>query len=433
MRHSLRIASLALVLSAVMAAVGVPPASAAMRTWKAKVLRVSDGDTFNVRDTAGRRYVVRIIGINTAEGHYDHGVWKTDSCWSKPAHDWLERRIEGKWVDLKATDFNATGKDGRKLRYVYKNGVDLGQALTRAGLAVAYPNAYQYHRNAVYIRAARLAKRDDLRMWKPAACRTGPQQSAELNMAVRSIIGESDLNREYARVENNGATAVSLRNWVLRDSALNRYRFGDISVPAGGSVTVHTGSGRAWTTRIDGILHRHLYWGQSESIFAPEVKGQRSGSRAGLPVLGDGAYLYDPHLDLRAHLEYPCLGTCLDAMGDKVRIHVKYDNSGEYATATNAQINEEEVQITNISPDPIDLSSYMLHSWPSNYEIARYPRTILQPGETLVVHSGKDPASNTTVLKQYWGFDKPLFGKADYVELRTMEGKTAVNHVYDDR
>nr|WP_241966872.1 lamin tail domain-containing protein [Haloplanus aerogenes] len=68
------------------------------------------------------------------------------------------------------------------------------------------------------------------------------------------------LNDEYIILENTGDTAVDLSGWTLADAAGHTYTFPDgVTLPAGGQVTIHTGSG------ID--TDTDLYWGQGSAVW----------------------------------------------------------------------------------------------------------------------------------------------------------------------
>jgi hypothetical protein len=65
-------------------------------------------------------------------------------------------------------------------------------------------------------------------------------------------------------------------------------------VAAGDSVYVHPGRGAS--------TGRHFYWGLSAAVFE---------NATGAPTYkGDGAYLFDPHGDLRGWRMYPCRYAC---------------------------------------------------------------------------------------------------------------------------
>lgn len=80
------------------------------------VSRHTDGDTFYVKDSAGREYKVRLIGVNTPETkHPSKGV----EVYGKEASDFTARMLpKGKTVYLEK-DVSETDRYGRLLRYVW--------------------------------------------------------------------------------------------------------------------------------------------------------------------------------------------------------------------------------------------------------------------------------------------------------------------------
>ena len=410
MKTSRRFLSVVLLLGCITAGLGVPPAAAALKSWTGKVTYVSDGDTFDIdvpNDGKGA-YTIRLIGINTPEGRLKSGVF-VGQCNGKAARDLLVKYIGGRRVAIKAESYNSTGSSGRKLRFVHTlhldNDIDVNALLLRKGLAVPYPSDIEPSRNEYYIKLARLAKIDKLGIWDPKGCplRGGEAyESGSLDVRLRWDANGSDetnLNQEYVRIENPGVTDVSLKGWVLRDSAAAYYYFApDVVVPAGDFITVHTGSGTD--------SGKHYYWGRRSSLFGNEATCiDRMGIRCG-PVVGDGAYLYDQHWNLRASMSYPCVVSCVHPMSKKVNI-VRVAQSGD-----------ERVFIKNVTLSPVDLGGYMLDSKPWNYEIPR--GTSIPAGEILRVHTG---AGVDGPLDLYWNNGNSIFGIVDdYVELRRMEG-----------
>lgn len=103
----------------------------AERSWPASaewsVVSVIDGDTFDAaRDGVTER--IRIIGIDTPE---------REQCGYAEATAALEDAIGGRTVTLVPGAPTDRDKYGRLLRYVERNGVDIGLTLIDDGLAVA--------------------------------------------------------------------------------------------------------------------------------------------------------------------------------------------------------------------------------------------------------------------------------------------------------
>lgn len=471
MKTPRRVVGFALLLSCVALGLGAPPAAA--DSARVYVIKVNDGDTMQVsaRKDGTIDYTVRLIGINTPEGHWDRGTW-TGTCMSRAAHNKLERMVENKWVELRAANFAHTGTSNRRIRFVHLLNTaktDVNAEMLKGSLAVAYPNHVEPSRNAYYNRLAKAAAKAGRGVWRSDACGSGPYQSADVRMFVRSyeaaLTGSPSnevLNQEYVRIENRSSFDLPINGWVLRDSSAFYYFFGDATrlpmggsthigpratIPANGAITVHTGSVPAgktngWTSGNG--KNKHYYWQLSVSAWARDRIGTNTNNRYRrdrLPVLGDGAFLYDKATgtnrgrDLRAHTTYPCLSsgavTCTDGgMGAKIALGVKLPLAG--SGDSNAALNASVVSIKNVSLGNVDLSGYMLDSWPQNFEFQRYPATILAPNEVLHVHVGADPGGKLSVLNQYWDAGKQIFWDPDYLELRRMDGAVAKRLYWDN-
>ena len=131
---------------------------------------------------------------------------------------------------------------------------------------------------------------------------------------------EAFLNGEWIRVRNlDPVNEVHLGGWWVRDSALRRYVFPDwATLPPGESLTVYVGGGTdTWT---------EFFWDQRKPIFENPTGGERA--------MGDGAYLFDPHGDLRAHMTYPCRTNCTDPYQGAVKVSAK-PRGREHVTVRN--------------------------------------------------------------------------------------------------
>lgn len=108
-------------------------------TYKAKVVRVIDGDTIVADIDLGFRTWLhgehlRLFGINTPENNTVEG---------KAVTEVVRARIEGKTVFLctikaKRSDAESTGSFGRYLVVVYESGENLNEWLLANGKAVAF-------------------------------------------------------------------------------------------------------------------------------------------------------------------------------------------------------------------------------------------------------------------------------------------------------
>jgi hypothetical protein len=77
------------------------------------------------------------------------------------------------------------------------------------------------------------------------------------NMEIATVVGAGLPSSEMVVLRNTGQTQVKLSGWKLHDEDSNVYTFGELTLPPGGAVQLHTASGK--DTLID------LYW----SLTAP--------------------------------------------------------------------------------------------------------------------------------------------------------------------
>lgn len=146
------------------AALPAPPAPAVR--YDATVLRVEDGDTIIVRLRDGRRWHVRVLGIDTHEvlfGRHECG----GLAGSRAMHRLLPR---GSRVRLAADPAQVrVDRYRRLLRYVQRadDGLDVGRAQLAAGLAEVYVYGDgPYARRASYTAVERAAQRRRVGIWR---------------------------------------------------------------------------------------------------------------------------------------------------------------------------------------------------------------------------------------------------------------------------
>lgn len=124
----------------------------------ARIIRVVDGDTYDVR-LSGHRVRVRVLGIDTPE------VYGGTECGGPQASARAKKLLPRGTRVLLTSDPTQQLKDryGRSLRYVEKSGTDIGRKLIRAGLAEVYVYHHKpFKRTSTYKatqRAAQSAKR----------------------------------------------------------------------------------------------------------------------------------------------------------------------------------------------------------------------------------------------------------------------------------
>jgi len=107
-----------------------------MYRYRAKVMRVVDGDTLDVDIDLGfkvwTKQRVRMYGIDTPETRTRDKEEKKAGLASKK---WLSDEIEGIEVELESKEW---GKFGRSLSVVYKGRRNMNKELVKLGLAKEY-------------------------------------------------------------------------------------------------------------------------------------------------------------------------------------------------------------------------------------------------------------------------------------------------------
>ncbi len=81
----------------------------------------------------------------------------------------------------------------------------------------------------------------------------------DVKIDIVSISGTGVLASETVVIQNNGSETVLLTGWTLKDNEGNIYTFPQLSLYPGGTVQVHTGSGK--DTASD------LYWQRSSPVW----------------------------------------------------------------------------------------------------------------------------------------------------------------------
>ena len=390
------------------------------RIWTGKVLAVADGDTIHakvrLRSGWSPRTKIRLLGLQAMElSDYSRARGRRGECHAVGAAERLEFLLQGRRVKRRKIRVAArhpgstTQGPRRRLRrgVAFRQGGrwrDAGAVLVREGLAIWSPNRREWAWNRRYAKLAAQAALDGRRIWDTDACRPGPHQALPIQLKVKWDAAGTDPrnpNGEFVRITNlDPLNPLPLGRWWLRDSFLRRYTFrASTMVPAGGSIRLRVGKGRS-----DGST---IYWGKRDPVFENVIGGRRA--------IGDGAYLFDPHGDLRAWQVYPCRIGCADPLKGRVSITARKQAP-------------EAIRVANTSNGPIDLSEYEVESVPWFYEFDR--GRILAPGESILIFVGPDPRKDTQFIEG-WGFDKYLLGdKKDVVTLRNRLGAPITCHAW---
>jgi micrococcal nuclease len=152
-----------LATSAVMAYGALPAAASTFPPNEGMVVHVFDGDTLVV-ESRGRRYKIRILGIDTPEVR---GPYTREQPFGKQASARTKELATGKKVTLEYGGDALKDKYGRLLAYVtLPDGADLGRILISEGLAEAFHHA-EYSRKRLYHELESKAKQARLGIWSP--------------------------------------------------------------------------------------------------------------------------------------------------------------------------------------------------------------------------------------------------------------------------
>jgi endonuclease YncB( thermonuclease family) len=131
-----------LVFTATPAAAQVEPG----QTFTARIIEVKDGDTFDVKRSAGGEVTIRLHGVDTPESAQSFG---------REARQKARQYIGGKNVRVSVEEI---GRYGRAVARIEVGGGDLGALLIRDGMGWWYkqyaPNATEYERLQRQVRNA---------------------------------------------------------------------------------------------------------------------------------------------------------------------------------------------------------------------------------------------------------------------------------------
>jgi endonuclease YncB( thermonuclease family) len=364
-----------------------------------KVTSVADGDTFYVDlfgDRSGRRYAVRITGINTMEQtvYSSIAARRAGECHSLEATARLEQLLKRSRWRVRLTSLDPNARSRQRMRRAVavrlnRRWVDVGQRLMAEGHALWLPNRRESAWNADYARQGEYAASKQRGIWNPTYCGLGPNDESPLRVTVNA--DQRLAGGEWVRIRNlDPVNTVPLGGWWLRDSSLQRYTFPDwATLPPSETVTVYVNEG------VDTFTE--LFWNLPSTVF----------DNIGGGGMGDGAYLFDPQGDLRAYMTYPCVRACADPYAGALEVDAK-------------PTGREWVTVRNVAGYAVDLDGYQLSSPPYGYAFPR--SSVLQPGEAMRIYVVGDPAEDTP-LEKYWGEVGPILNNGgDTVRLTSLRG-----------
>lgn len=309
------------------------------------VTHVADGDTLDVdldEDLTPVTSRVRITGINAMEQTiYSHDrERRRGECHALEATARLEQLVyaSGGRIRLLAQDLDSRSGHRQRLRRAVQVLIgdrwqDAGGILLSEGHALWLPNRREWAWNRGYSALAQQAARAGVGLWSTEHC--GPGPAAALRLTVRVDAEGSDAANpggEWIRIRNLDLGApVALGGWWLRDSANRRFVLPPETV---------LGPGRTLAVHVGSAPPGALGWNLDRPIFENPSDDERA--------LGDGAYLFDPHGDLRAWMMVPCRDGCSDPTGGAIELRFP---SGAV---------RDSVLVRNRSDAPVDLSGMAL-------------------------------------------------------------------------
>ena len=135
--------------------------SAPLAPVTARVERVIDGDTIQVR-SEGKSYTVRLLGVDTPETKHPS---KAVEYFGREASAFTKAHLEGKTVRLvKDPAGDTRDRYGRLLRYVYLDGDNFNARLIREGYAHAY-RRFPFSRRQEFICLEEQARKRRIGLW----------------------------------------------------------------------------------------------------------------------------------------------------------------------------------------------------------------------------------------------------------------------------
>jgi len=356
------------------------------QVWSGKVVRVPDGDTLWIdiaRDGRGTFRKVRIANVQAMEltRYSRNPARRRGQCHAREATARLERLVKSGRRRVRITAQHSSSRAGFRLRRYVAVKIkgrwrDLGHKLIAEGHALWMADTAEWAWNERYNVAEQRAARRGRNLWNPVHCGAGPSQDVPVRIWVSWDPAGKDtanINGEWIKVQNRGATHLPLGGWRLRDAQFRSFRIppGTVLAP-GETATLFAGHGSR--------SGKSFFWGLDEPPFQNPGDGRS---------LGDGGYLFDPRGDLRAATIYPCRVACTDPNQGAIRVSAE-------------PVGDEYVDFRNVSSRAIDLYGYAMTIPGSSYAFG--PRSVLPPGRVMRVWVEGHP-SDDTAFERHWGRD----------------------------
>jgi endonuclease YncB( thermonuclease family) len=255
---------LAALLAIAVVLVAVPSAQArtGKEKWREKgtVVKVLDGDTFDMRTKSGV-VRVRINGIQAPES-----TW----CGGKEAKaalkELLPKGTTVRLASIKASSGNAPGGVWRLKRTVHVKRagtwVDIAPSLLERGLVFPFPFIGEKSHNNEYLALGWRASQDLVGLYDPTFCGSGPDPDQRLRLeVVPDGPGGGRADEEFVMVFNGSDRDIDLSGWMVQDtSPLNAFFFPKgAKVRADDYVVVFSSKGRRGVAP-DGSKDRRFFY-----------------------------------------------------------------------------------------------------------------------------------------------------------------------------
>ncbi len=209
-----------------------------------------------------------LIGINTPE---------SGECFGQEATEALAGLVAGEELVL-VEDRSDVDQFGRALRYVETTeGVDVGAELVAGGFAIARRYPPDDARADVYADLQREAQ-TGRGLWASDACGASDAavwRSRSTSTPTHRVTTARTSTASGYRFANVGVDPVDLDGWEVADeSASNRYRFTDLRLEPGSSVTLFSGCGDDDDTDRHWCVSGSAVWNNSgDTVFLRDERG----------------------------------------------------------------------------------------------------------------------------------------------------------------
>ncbi len=201
------------------------------------VSRVIDGDTIEL----GNGEKVRLLGVNAPE---------KEEIGYEEAKASLAKAIEGKNVTIESMKKD---RYERVLGYVYLNDLSVNLGMIKSGLAhVYFLKSGRYEK--LFEDAEMEAMKKEIGIWKKSEidCITVAEFQWDEGQ-------EKDSNNEWVVFRNDCNSSLDLDGWYVKDEATHIYKFKNVELSVGETLTLITGTGHD----SDNIV----YWNQKTPIW----------------------------------------------------------------------------------------------------------------------------------------------------------------------